>query len=564
MKKSPTGIGGFDEITEGGLPGGRTTLIEGGAGSGKTVFALQMLVHGARALGEPGIFVAFEENSRRIAANAHSFGWNLPELESERLFFLDAQPHPDLIRSGTFDLGGMLAALQAQVAATGAQRIVFDALDIVLALLDDPAAVRREVFRLHHWLLDNQLTALLTSKILPGPADLPLAPPLGFLQFMVDCSVRLDHDVVEGVSQRSLRVCKYRGSAFMENATPFVIGHAGIEAAFAYGQPSAEAAPVRAERISSGIDSLDQMLGGGYFRGAGILLTGSPGTAKTTLCGVFAEAACRRGDPTLFVSFDSRADEVVHNLESVAIRLQPFVDSGLLKLRSMRALGGSAESYLIRIKQLAHEHGARCLVIDPLSALSKAGNRSTAPGVAERLIDWGKANDMTIMCTSLLNEAGEQTEASRLQISTIADTWIHLNYGMRAGERNRGLSIIKARGTSHSNQVRELILSDAGVTLSEVYTADGEVLMGTLRWAREREDRLLEREREADSAHQRMALRAEAAEIEAQIATLREKLLNKRAEEANAVERTAKRAHETRETRDRIHEQRAGRHAQDD
>ena len=245
------------------------------------------------------------------------------------------------------------------------------------------------------------------------------------------------------------------------------------------------------ERVSSGVKRLDTMLGGGYYRGASVLITGFPGTAKTTLSGAFAEAACRRGERTMFVSFDSDGTEVIRNLASVGIRLERYVKSGCLRMISARTITGSAETYLVRIKTLAKEHRARCLVIDPVSTWSKSGNELTAHSVAERLIDWSKADGITLVCTSLLDEMSSQTEGgSPLQISTLADTWIHLNYLVQAGERNRGMSIIKSRGTAHSNQVRELILSDAGVTLADTYTAGGEVLMGTLRWEKESAERV--------------------------------------------------------------------------
>ena len=238
------------------------------------------------------------------------------------------------------------------------------------------------------------------------------------------------------------------------------------------------------------------MLGGGYYRGASVLITGFSGTAKTTLSGAFAEAACRRGERTLFVSFDSDSTEVIRNLASVGIRLDRYVKNGCLRMISARTITGSAETYLVRIKTLAKEHGARCLVIDPVSTWSKSGNDLTAQSVAERLIDWSKADGITLVCTSLLDEMSSRTEGgSPLQISTLADTWIHLNYLVQAGERNRGLSIIKSRGTAHSNQVRELILSDAGVTLADTYTAGGEVLMGTMRWEKERAERVAQRGR---------------------------------------------------------------------
>jgi circadian clock protein KaiC len=527
--KARTGIAGFDEITKGGLPRGHTTLVEGGAGSGKTLFALQSLVNGARYYNEPGIFVAFEESPKRIRAHAQSFGWDLAALEKQKLFFLDAQPTPDLIQSGSFDLGGMLAALEAKVREMKAKRIVFDAVDIVLSILNDPLAVKREVYRLHDWLSAHELTAIITAKA--GPNESPVAgePQLGFLQFMVDCAVTLDHVTNLGVSQRSLQVVKYRGSAFSENESPLLIGDEGVEVAGESEMPETQTSVSR-ERVTSGVKRLDAMLGGGYYRNASVLITGVPGTAKSTLGGAFAEAACQRGEPTLYVSFDSKTDEMVSNLTSVNIRLERFVKKGLLRMVWARSLTGSAENHLMRIKKIAKEHKARCVVIDPVSALSKSGNENTATSVAERLLDWTKASDITLLCTSLLVDAGSQVENTPLQISTLSDTWIHLNYLVRAGERNRGLSIIKSRGTSHSNQVRELILSDTGVTLADVYTASGEVLMGTLRWEKERAEQAARDEAKTLSEQRQSKLVTEEAEIEARLKAVQCELEAKRAE----------------------------------
>ena len=529
LLKSRTGITGFDEITKGGLPLGRTTLIEGCAGSGKTIMALQTLVNGARMENEPGIFVAFEETADRITANAAKFGWDLPALQKQKLFFLNAQPTPDLFQSGSFDLNGMLAVLEAKAKTMNARRIVFDALDIVLALLDNPAAQRREVYRLHDWLLAKKFTSIITAKTVIDRGELLNQPHLGFMEFMVDCAVRLNHEVIQGISQRNLRVMKYRGTRFEENESPFLIGDGGIEVA----PPRELDRPgrrVTKERVSTGIQRLDTMLGGGYYRGASVLITGFPGTAKSTLSGAFAEAACRRGERTLFVSFDSDANEVIRNLSSVKIGLERFVKQGLLRLVSARAITGNAEIHLMEIKNIAAEHGARCLVIDPVSALSKAGNERTALSVAERLIDWTKAVGITVVCTSLLEESGPQVEGTPLQISTIADTWIHLNYLVQAGERNRGLSIVKSRGTAHSNQVRELILSDKGVTLADVYTAGGEVLMGALRWEKEVAVRAAREESRVATKEKAQSLALEQAELEARLKAIHVELDTKRAQ----------------------------------
>jgi circadian clock protein KaiC len=526
--KAPTSITGLDEMTGGGLPRGRTTLLVGGSGSGKTILALQFLVNGVKNFDEPGIFVAFEETPERIVSNAKTFGWGLNDLQQDDLFFMDVQPSPDLVQSGSFDLSGMLIALGAKVTQMKASRIVFDALDIILALLPDPASQRREIYRLHAWLLKHELTGIITLKAngLEGDAT----HPFGFMQFMVDCAIVLNHSVVLGVSQRNLRVQKYRGSSFDENESPFLIGKQGFEVAVSrtLGRGQAE---VTNERVSSGVERVDTMLGGGYYRGASVLITGFPGTAKTTLSGAFAEAACARGERTMFVSFDSDSNEVIRNLGSVGIQLNRFVEDGSLNMVSARTITGSAETYLVRIKTLAREHEARCLVVDPISTLSKSGNELTAHSVAERLIDWSKAEGITLVCTSLLDEMSSQSEGgSPLQISTLADTWIHLNYLVQAGERNRGMSIIKSRGTAHSNQVRELILSDEGITVTDTYTAGGEVLMGTLRWEKESAERHAAQLASVAAKLRSTKLDTEEAELQARIRALQVELTAKQTE----------------------------------
>jgi circadian clock protein KaiC len=556
--KVRTGIEGFDEITHGGLPRGRTSLLVGGPGSGKTLFGLRFLVHGAQECQEPGIFVAFEETSKRITANAEVFGWELPKLQRKTLFFLDAQPSTDLIQSGQFDLSGMLAVLGAQAKEMGARRIVFDAIDIVLALLPDATTKRREVYRLHEWLLARGLTALITAKADGDEASSFGPQPFGFMHFMVDCAVMLNHRVSLGVSQRNLRVLKYRGSGFDENESPFVIGTNGFDVAIARTLGPKEI-NVSQERVSSGVKRLDTMLGGGYYRGASVLITGFPGTAKTTLSGAFAEAACRRGERTMFFSFDSDGNEVVRNLESVGIRLDRYVKSGVLRMISARTISGSAESLLVRIKSLARGHKARCVVIDPVSTLAKVGNELTAHGVAERLIDWSKADGTTLVCTSLLDEMNGQLEGGTpLQISTIADTWIHLNYLVQAGERNRGLSIIKSRGTSHSNQVRELILSDAGVTLADIYTAGGEVLMGAMRWEKESAERVANEVADVAGKLKRVTLDAEEAVLEVRAKSLQTELLAKQVEKTLLERITSSRKGELSRGRIQMREMRGG------
>jgi len=526
LPKIATGIPGFDELSHGGLPRYRTSLLRGGPGSGKTVFALQSLVNAIRQRQEAGIFVAFEENTRQIIANAASFDWGLPALARNKLFFLDAKLSPDVVKSGEFDLSGMLAMLKAKKEEIGAKWIVFDGIDVLLTLLQNPLAEMREIYRIRDWLADNEVNAaIITAKIHEGSSE---AMNYGFLQFMVDCVVRFERRLEYGVALHRIEITKYRGSDFVAGEFPVSFGPSGMEV----GAP--EPAEIRqvasGERVSAGFERLDTMLGGGLFRGSSTLITGVPGTSKTTLAGKFAEAACRRGERTLFVSFDESADRIALNLTSVGINLKTHVKSGMLRMYSSRTETIGAEDHLVRLKSLIREHRPRCMVIDPISAIAKAGGIVAARAVANRFIYLAKDEKITVLVTAI-NEGDEpETEATDLQISTIADTWIHLSYLIRSGERNRALTIIKSRGTWHSNQVRELVLGAAGPALADVYTAGGEVLMGTLRWEKESEEKAKTVQRRAEFDHKRHELQAAEADTRARIGALQQDLERQRLE----------------------------------
>jgi len=363
---------------------------------------------------------------------------------------------------------------------------------------------------------------------------------------------------VLGVSQRNLRVQKYRGSQFDESESPFVIGKMGFDVAIVRTLGRTGAA-VTNERVTSGVKRLDTMLGGGYYRAACVLITGFPGTAKTTLSGAFADAACRRGERTLFVSFDSDGTEVIRNLSSVGILLERHVRSGVLRMVSSRSVRGSAEMCLVSIKEIARAHGARCLVIDPVSALSQFGNEMTAYGVAERLLDWSKAERITLVCTSLGIGISERAEEDTLlHMSAMADTWIHLSYLVQAGERNRGMSIIKSRGTAHSNQVRELILTDEGVTLADIFTAGGEVLMGTMRWEKESAERVAVEVAAVAGKLKGVTLDAEEAELVVRLKAVQTELLAKQLEKTLLARSTASRKAEVLRGSARVRELRKG------
>ena len=517
VQKAPTDIPGFDTITGGGLPRGRTTLVIGGPGAGKTIFALSCLANGAREHGEPGIFVAFEENARQLTVNAAPFGWDLPGLERDgRLLLLDAQLSPNVVQSGEFDLGALLAVLGSQVEEMGVRRIVFDGIDVLLTLLNDPVAERREIFRIHDWLQQQELTGILTTKAVE--AENPLSERYSFLQFMVDCVVELHHRLADRVALRSLRVRKYRGSGFAEGEFPVIISRRGIEVS-TFG-PAELDYPVFDERLTTGVERLDAMLDGGYYRGSSVLISGAPGTAKTTLAAVFVESVCRRGERALYVSFEEAAAQLVRNVRSVGVDLRKYVDAGLLTVRAIRTEAQSAEAHLVEIQACIRDVGPQHLVLDPLSSLASTGGQVAAMHASLRVIDLAKSLGITVVCTSLVAGGDVPTEASAAEVSSVADTWIHLSYLVRGGERNRTLTVVKSRGTRHSNQVRELILSDHGVTLADVYTAGGEVLVGTARREREEELRERERRRRAEAELRRVQGEGELAELDARIAAL--------------------------------------------
>jgi circadian clock protein KaiC len=526
IRKVPTGITGFDLITGGGLPAERTTLVVGGPGTGKTVFALQALVNGATLEGEPGIFVAMEETTRQIIQNAATFGWDLPRLERERLFFLDAHLSPTTVRTGEFDLSATLAALSHKVAEMGAKRVVFDGLDVLLTLLDDPVLERREVYRIQEWLLERELTGIITAK--STDSDRSTAERYAFLQFMVDCMVLLQHRLVDRVSLRTLRVTKYRGTAFRESEFPMVVASTGIDVA-TFGEAIIDY-PVFSERVSTGVPRLDTMLAGGYFRASCTLVSGAPGTAKTTLGGAFVEAASQRGERALYISFDEPADQIARNLASVGIELAPQMESGRLVVHGVRTEVRGAEQHLLELKNQIQQLRPRVLVLDPISALAKTGGQLAATHTAIRLIDFAKAEGLTILCTSLVNADDQLSEATSLQISTIADTWIHLSYSIHGGERNRLLTVVKSRGTKHSHQVRELVLSDEGLDLADVYAAGGEVLAGTARWEREAAVREAEERRRRESRLELLQLNTRESSLAARIAELQRELELSRAQ----------------------------------
>ena len=525
LQKVPTGITGFDEISHGGLPVGRTTLVRGGPGCGKTVFAMQTLVNRARDQREPSILVAFEESANQLVANAATLGWNITALAARKLIFLDANPSHQAATGGGIDLTRQLNLLQALVKVSGAKHIVFDGIDVLLRVLDNPVAERREIYRLRDWIARSGLTAIITQKV--SPDDDPGAQHYNFMQFMADCVVTLGHQVVAGSSFRDIRIMKYRGSGFLGDEFPITITENGIQVSNR--GPVELQYLVTDERVSSGLPRLDVMLAGGYYRGSNVLISGAPGTAKSTLAGLFVVAACDRGERAMYVNFDEGATQIVRNLASVGIQLQPHIKSGCLKIYSTRTRGPNIEEQFGELRRVIQEHKPTCLVVDPLSALSSKLAHLASADATQMFLDYLKVKGITVVNTSLL-DGPDVGEATATGISTIADTWIHLSYVVNEGERNRALTIVKSRGTGHSNQVRELTLSDSGVSLTDVYTAQGQVLMGVARWEREQEELAAKKQSLRASAIARVKLNSAQAEAAARLTVITTEIEVRKAE----------------------------------
>jgi len=422
--KAATGLRGFDEMSGGGLPCGRVSVVIGGAGSGKTIFALQTLANAARDRGEPGIFVAFEESADKIMANAASFGWNLQRLANRGLFFIDARLPVEAVQSGGFELTGMLASIGERARLMGARWVAFDAIDVLLDLLPDATARRREISRLQEWNERSNLTCIVTART--GEASSRMAPAYTYMAYMTDCAIQLGRRETDSIVTRLLTILKYRGSPHAENSVPYLIGARGFAA---YPMPAFTGGyKVLRQRVSTGVARLDTLLGGGLIRGTVTLLTGEPGTAKTTLSGRFVEAACQRGERALYVCFDESGAEIVRNLTSVGIELGPYQQSGRLRIEGLVSRARSSDAVFADILAAIEENRPRAVVLDPLSALGKQGNDMNAADIAFRIVQECKLRGVTLYLTSLLSESDPVAGSTSLRVSTLADTWIHLSY----------------------------------------------------------------------------------------------------------------------------------------
>ncbi|HSY20343.1 MAG TPA: circadian clock protein KaiC [Candidatus Acidoferrales bacterium] len=478
LPKCPTGIQGLDEITGGGLPRGRPTLVCGSAGCGKTLLAAEFLMRGAVQFDEPGVLMAFEETEAELKANVASLGFNLDRLVRRKKIVIDYVhiERSEVQESGEYDLEGLFVRLGHAIDSIGAKRVVLDTLEVLFASLPNEAILRNELRRLFRWLKNKGVTAVITAE--RGRESLTRH---GLEEYVSDCVILLDHRVSDQIATRHLRVVKYRGALHGTNEFPFLIGEEGISV-----QPITSLSlnhQVSNERIATGVPRLDAMLGGrGFFRGSSILLTGTAGTGKTIISSNFAQAAARRGERVLFFSFEESPNQIMRNMHSIGLRLEPLVKRGLLRFHSARPSLCGLEMHLATMFKEIATFKPHVVIVDPITSLMDLGTVSEGKGMVTRLIDFLKAGQVTSLFTSL-TQGGHALQQSEGGMSSLMDAWLLLQDFEGNGERNRVLYVLKARGMKHSNQVREFLISDHGIDVVDAYIGASGVLTGSARMA---------------------------------------------------------------------------------
>ena len=535
IAKAPTGIGGFDEITGGGLPKGRPSLFCGAAGCGKTLFAMEFLVRGATEFGEPGLFVTFEETETDLVQNVASLGFDLPDLIERGLMIVDhvVVNADEFEEAGEYDLEGLFVRLGHAIDTIGAKRIVLDTLETLFGGLQNASILRSEIRRLFSWLKARGVTAFITGE--RGNGRLTRQ---GLEEYVSDCVVLLDHRVNDQVSTRRLRIVKYRGSLHGTNEYPFLIDEDGITVLpiTATGLEHA----VSAERVSSGVPELDLMLGGkGFYRGSSVLVSGEAGTGKSTLGAHFALATCAAGERAQYFGFEESAAQIVRNMGTIGIDLDPYLDSGLLRINASRPTNFGLEMHLAIMLKEIERFKPSCVIVDPVTTFLAAGTATDAESMLLRLVDFLKAQTITGFFTSLTH-AESASETSSVGLSSLMDTWLLVRDLESHGERNRGLYVIKSRGMNHSNQVREFLITGEGVRLREVYVGAEGLLTGSARIVREEANRAAGLQARQASAKRRAEAQRRMRVIEAQLASLQSDLEAERAEyEQNDAHETA-------------------------
>ncbi|MFO1424084.1 MAG: circadian clock protein KaiC [Candidatus Competibacteraceae bacterium] len=516
LPKAPTGIRGLDDITGGGLPVGRPTLICGGAGCGKTLLAMEFLIHGAMQYGEPGAFVAFEETAEDLTKNMASLGVDLDGLAAARKLVVDSinLERIQFEETGEYNLEGLFIRLGHIIHSIGARRVVLDTVETLFATLPNEAVVRAELRRLFGWLKTRGVTAVIT-----GESGDKTMTRYGIEEYVSDCVIVLDHRVTEQISTRRLRVMKYRGSAHGVNEYPYLIDQTGISVLPITSLGLEHVASQ--ERISSGIAPLDAMLGGqGYYRGSSILVSGTAGSGKTSMTAHFTDAACRRGERCLMFLFEESPSQLMRNMSSIGIDLEPWTQQDLLRFHAARPSLYGLEMHLAFTLKLIDEWEPRIVVVDPISSFDALGDPFQIKAMLVRLVDSLKVRGVTTLLTSL-TPAGTAQEHTEQEISSLIDTWLLLRDMESNGERNRGLYVLKSRGMAHSHQIREFVLTGHGVELLDVYLGPGGVLTGSARLAQEARERAEQLTARQEVERQQLALERKRQAMESRIAALR-------------------------------------------
>jgi len=516
LPKSPTSIQGFDEITGGGLPKGRPTLVCGGAGCGKTLFAMEFLVRGATLYNEPGVFISFEETAKELAANVSSLGFDLESLVAKRKIWLE---HVDIDRGeiehiGEYDLKGLFVRIHRAIESIEAKRVVLDTIESLFMVMPNAAIVRLELRRLFGWLKKKGVTAIITGE--RGDETLTRQ---GLEEYVSDCVILLDHRVSEQSSIRRLRIVKYRGSTHGTNEYPFLIDEEGFSVlpvtSIGLNHISSR------ERISTGILRLDTMLSGkGYFRGSTVLVSGTAGTGKTSLAAQFVEAACKRGERVLYFAFEESPSQFMRNMSSIGISLESWAKKGLLHFHATRPTLHGLEHHLTSTIKLINKVKPQIVILDPIDAFVIGGNETEVKIMLLRLVDFLKMKNITAFFLSLTS-ASDKQEMTDISVSSLIDTWLLLRDIEREGERNRGLYILKSRGMAHSNQIREFKLTNHGIELLDVYVGPEGVLTGSARLSRETKDEAEQLMRQQEISRKQFGIERKREAMEAQIVVLR-------------------------------------------
>jgi circadian clock protein KaiC len=515
LPKSPTGIQGLDEITGGGLPKGRPTLVCGPTGCGKTLLAMEFLVRGAMQFNEPGVFMGFEETAKDLAQNVASLGFDLNDLVARKKIILDfvlIEPG-DTKESGEYDLEGLFIRLGQAIDSIGAKRVVLDTIESLFSNLPDQHILRAELQRLFRWLKNKGVTAVITGE--RGEGTLTRH---GLEEYVSDCVIVLDHRVTDQISSRRLRVVKYRGSTHGTNEYPFLIDEDGISVLPVTSLGLQEIAST--ERISSGIPRLDTMLGGaGYYKGSAVLVSGTAGTGKSSIAVLFAVAACQRGERALYFSFEESPSQIVRNMRSIGIDLEPWVQKGLLQFQANRPTFAGLEMHVMMVSKAVKAFKPQVVIFDPLTSFLIGSNENEVKMMVMRLLDLVKVNQCTTLLTSLIL-GGSTAEQSQVPIASLIDTWLWLNDLELGGERNRGIYILKSRGMAHTNQIREFLLTDNGVELRDVYVGPSGVLTGSARLVQEAQEKAVQTLREQEVESRKLELERKRGVLEAQIAAM--------------------------------------------